>query len=143
MKHDEKKLLWLIANGWKARDAVPYLEIPQNRARYLLEDKWCARKGWWDYGVSYIGGWLTKEGQAAAEKLTPDDPAPTPPPERLYWADEQVEMLMASSNAMVSFPSTDPVGPALNSEESREGLRDMVAEYNHTRGADLAVFFDE
>jgi hypothetical protein len=41
--------------------------LNEKRAVYLL-DKW-EEKGWYEYGVSVLYGWLTPEGEAAAEKM--------------------------------------------------------------------------
>ena len=43
------------------------LGIPRNRVRYLSIQKWC-RKGWYEYGVSENGGWLTLEGEEAVRE---------------------------------------------------------------------------
>lgn len=41
--------------------------INPKRAVYLL-DKW-EEKGWYEYGVSVMHGWLTPEGEALAAKM--------------------------------------------------------------------------
>ncbi len=67
MKPDEKELLELLQNRTKehprlpsVRDVVKDLGMNEKRAAYLLE-KWYA-KGWYEYGVSVLAGWLTDEG---------------------------------------------------------------------------------
>ena len=63
MKEDEQRLMDEIRN--KARTGeMPYvraivreLGMNENRAAYICE-KW-TRKGWYDYGVNVLAGWLT------------------------------------------------------------------------------------
>lgn len=65
MKPDEESLmLKLIKRGksprpsaWEVAESVG---MPYKRARYILRDKWTGR-GWYDYGISWRGGWLTPE----------------------------------------------------------------------------------
>lgn len=87
MKEDEKKLLIdvyqkcqnnmtknpLTQQGrpWP-RDLInsPDFYIHYKRAWYLLE-KW-SDKGWYEWGTVMDLGWLTREGESAAEKLLID-----------------------------------------------------------------------
>jgi len=69
MKDDEKELLeWLQKrttedpNPPYVRQLVADLGMNEKRAACILE-KW-AGKGWYDYGVSVMAGWLTDEGKA-------------------------------------------------------------------------------
>lgn len=69
MKNDERLLLDKIQsqsdsdNFPYARDVAKDLNIPPKRAAYIY-DKW-TRKGWYEYGVSVMAGWLTDEGMVA------------------------------------------------------------------------------
>jgi hypothetical protein len=71
IKDDERKLLGSLQVRTIAyeieekgipsvRELVCDLKINEKRAAYILE-KWC-RKNWYEYGVSLMAGWLTKEG---------------------------------------------------------------------------------
>jgi hypothetical protein len=65
MAEDEINLLLAVQSmppGGFVRDVLVRLQIPRNRARYLL-DKWTA-KGWYEYGVSLDLGWLTPSGRS-------------------------------------------------------------------------------
>lgn len=67
MKDDERVLLFVLqrTNGREfPRDVARALGIPQKRAAYICE-KWTG-KGWYDYGVSVLTGWLTDEGRRVA-----------------------------------------------------------------------------
>lgn len=68
MKTDERRLLRLVADGVKPRDAGEALGIPWKRVAYICE-KW-SRKGWYDYGVTVDLGWLEQPGREAAARLT-------------------------------------------------------------------------
>jgi len=66
MKEDERLLLKTMIER-TTENSSPYimslieeLGINRKRAAYIFE-KWAAR-GWYDYGVSSFGGWLTDEG---------------------------------------------------------------------------------
>lgn len=68
MKDDERRLLVAMR---RVGDVAPYgrnvvaaLGIHPNRAAYLFS-KW-ADKGWYDYGVSVMAGWLEPAGEEAA-----------------------------------------------------------------------------
>ena len=72
MKSDEKELLeYLKANtSMEDSDSFPYvrevvgnLGMAPKRAAYICE-KW-TNKGWYDYGVNVLAGWLTPGGMAA------------------------------------------------------------------------------
>ena len=69
MKDDEKQLLQKLQeltdppNFPYVRELVRELGIPEKRAAYICE-KWTG-KGWYDYGVSVLAGWLTKAGRSA------------------------------------------------------------------------------
>ena len=71
MKPDELTLLdYLKANtSMEDSESFPYVrEVASNlgmapkRAAYICE-KW-TNKGWYDYGVNVLAGWLTPEGLA-------------------------------------------------------------------------------
>ena len=73
MKQDECDLLLALLDrprypqpGELVRDIIARLDIPPNRARYILR-KW-ENGGLYDYGTSYDLGWLTVEGRRAAER---------------------------------------------------------------------------
>lgn len=68
MKDDERKLLQELQRQSASGD-IPYvrcvvsgLGINWRRAAYIC-DKWAA-KGWYDYGVNVLAGWLTEKGKA-------------------------------------------------------------------------------
>lgn len=69
MKEDEKQLL--IAKYQEPhvtlRRLAVRLGINIKRAAYVGE-KW-ADKGWYDYGISPLAGWLEEPGKAKAEEL--------------------------------------------------------------------------
>lgn len=66
MKDDEKNLMKALVNDYglasksPIRKIVDDLGINHKRAAYILW-KW-ADKGWYEYGVSVMAGWLTVEG---------------------------------------------------------------------------------
>ena len=68
MKDDEKRLLLELQrlcsgatlDSPYVREVVRELGINENRAAYICE-KWTV-KGWYDYGVNVLAGWLTPEG---------------------------------------------------------------------------------
>lgn len=71
MKEDERELLELLqirTAAWRVGDQdMPYvrelveeMDMNQKRAAYILT-KWDG-KDWYEYGVSVMAGWLTKEG---------------------------------------------------------------------------------
>jgi hypothetical protein len=66
MKFDEMKLLTEIQRRQKngehpyVREVVADIGMNGKRAAYLCE-KW-TDKGWYEYGVNVLAGWLTKEG---------------------------------------------------------------------------------
>jgi hypothetical protein len=66
MKQDEREFMEALRSRHAMRPTVRQvaaeLGIPRKRAAYIC-DKW-TRKGWYDYGVSVLAGWLTDEGQA-------------------------------------------------------------------------------
>lgn len=69
MKQDEKELLIALCEKRTAENPYPYvrqlvrdLNMNAKRAAYIL-DKWTG-KGWYNYGVSVMAGWLTDEGRA-------------------------------------------------------------------------------
>jgi len=71
MKSDEAALLLALQESKEqcyVRQLVRDLQIPEKRAAYIC-DKWTA-KGWYDYGVSVLAGWLTEEGKAVQVKDT-------------------------------------------------------------------------
>lgn len=49
--------------GAYARQIAKDLGMNEKRAWYLC-DKW-DRKGWWEYGVNALAGWLTEDGRRA------------------------------------------------------------------------------
>ena len=66
MKNDERVLLDEIKNVGKdcyVRSIVHRLGMNEKRAAYIC-DKW-TRKGWYNYGVNVLAGWLTDEGVEA------------------------------------------------------------------------------
>lgn len=72
MKSDEIALLLALASvpaGQHAyvRDLVGQLGIPEKRAAYICQ-KW-ADKGWYNYGVNVLAGWLEPRGREEADKL--------------------------------------------------------------------------
>lgn len=76
MKPDEQALARVVLES-QAHDRGPgfvaegwWLDrgYPEKRLWRLLE-KW-ERKGWWEYGVSLRGGWLTETGRAALTAAT-------------------------------------------------------------------------
>lgn len=67
MKDDERNLLSVMQSR-SISSALPYpreiameLGIPVKRASYICE-KW-TKKGWYDYGVNVLAGWLTDAGK--------------------------------------------------------------------------------
>ncbi len=67
MKEDEKKLLESLQKRTREDEHQPYvrqlvmdLDMNQKRAAYILL-KW-SNKGWYDWGVNVLAGWLTKDG---------------------------------------------------------------------------------
>ena len=66
MKDDERKFLDQLKkkshedNFPCVREIVRELGIHEKRAAYICE-KW-ASKGWHDYGVNVLAGWLTEDG---------------------------------------------------------------------------------
>ena len=69
MKEDERKLLIELQNRSKTgeppyvREIINELGINEKRATYICE-KW-TNKGWYDYGVNILAGWLTEAGKYA------------------------------------------------------------------------------
>jgi DNA-binding Lrp family transcriptional regulator len=65
IKDDERKLMAALQSAprLQPRAAADLIGIHENRAAAILE-KW-TRRGWYDYGVSVMAGWLTDEGRAA------------------------------------------------------------------------------
>lgn len=67
IKPDEKELLKTLqerstlASPAHVRLIVGFLGMNEKRAAYIL-GKW-SDKGWYDYGVSVMAGWLTQEGR--------------------------------------------------------------------------------
>lgn len=53
--------------GVMLRDVATQLRIHPKRAAYIC-DKWTS-KGWYDYGVNVLCGWLTDKGKAAAMNI--------------------------------------------------------------------------
>lgn len=71
MKDDEKEFLERLRkrtiedpNPPYVRQLVSDLGMNENRAAYICQ-KW-ADKGWYDYGVSVLAGWLTDKGMMAS-----------------------------------------------------------------------------
>lgn len=71
MKDDERELLQRLQKRTAEDKHQPYvrqlvtdLGMNEKRAAYIL-GKW-ANKGWYDYGVSVMAGWLTDEGKSIA-----------------------------------------------------------------------------
>jgi hypothetical protein len=70
MKPDEKKLFDALVQGSKGkhpvyvREVVTLLGINEKRATFICK-KW-EKKGWYEFGVHVLAGWLTKEGIADA-----------------------------------------------------------------------------
>ena len=72
MKDDERRLLAELQLRTRQADGIenlPYVRamvrdfgMNENRAAYICE-KWTV-KGWYDYGVNVLAGWLTKKGLA-------------------------------------------------------------------------------
>lgn len=75
MKPDEEQFLRTMLlerprptmDGPDAVEVGMRLGIHHKRALRLIE-KW-SRNGWWDYGTSPHGGWLTKLGVKKAQEL--------------------------------------------------------------------------
>lgn len=71
MKPDEQALLLALAEASDPEelpgDVAARLHIHPNRAAYIFA-KW-TRKGWYDYGVNVLLGWLEPAGFKAAESL--------------------------------------------------------------------------
>lgn len=70
IKNDEKQLLEILQHRSSNDHNQPYvrqivydLNMNEKRAVYILE-KW-ANKGWYEYGVNVLAGWLTDKGLAA------------------------------------------------------------------------------
>jgi len=69
MKPDERKLLDELQRQYKRGARPPVWEViseigmNEKRAAYICE-KW-AGKGWYDYGVNVLFGWLKDEGLKA------------------------------------------------------------------------------
>ncbi len=68
VKPDEIELMRAVA----AHDGrVPYeLWETLTKRQYYILSKWTWPKGWWEYGVSLRGGWLTDKGRAHFETMT-------------------------------------------------------------------------
>lgn len=67
MKEDEKKLLKFLQKRTMedkqrlyVRQLIIDLDMNEKRATYICE-KW-TNKGWYDWGVNVLAGWLTKKG---------------------------------------------------------------------------------
>lgn len=67
IKDDEINLLLQLQKRSKTDPGAPYvrqlvrdLKMNEKRADYIFE-KWTS-KGWYEYGVSSLAGWLTPEG---------------------------------------------------------------------------------
>lgn len=67
MKSDEKEFLKTLQrrtvedeNIPRVRQVVIDIKINEKRAAYICE-KWSG-KGWYDYGVNVLAGWLTESG---------------------------------------------------------------------------------
>ncbi len=67
MKEDEKKLLKFLQKRTMedkqrlyVRQLIIDLDMNEKRAAYICE-KW-TNKGWYDWGVTVLAGWLTKKG---------------------------------------------------------------------------------
>lgn len=69
MKPDERELLDELQSQIRAGDrpyvrkTVRALGMNEKRAAYICS-KWTG-KGWYDYGVNVLAGWLTDEGMEA------------------------------------------------------------------------------
>ena len=71
MKPDERRLLLALAFQVDSpivmvRGLIRALKVDRERAVYLC-NKW-SDKGWYEYGVSPLLGWLTDAGVKAAEQ---------------------------------------------------------------------------
>jgi len=69
MKDDEKELLERLQKRTAEDPNMPYVRqlvadigMNEKRAAYICE-KW-TEKGWYEYGVNVLAGWLTDEGKA-------------------------------------------------------------------------------
>ena len=65
MKEDERLLLKKLKERGRglqpsALEISKSINMAYKRARYILRDKW-ERKGWYDCGVSWRVGWLTRK----------------------------------------------------------------------------------
>ena len=71
MRNDEKEFLQMLKkrtqedpNSPHVRQLILDMGMSEKRGSYLCE-KWTNR-GWYDYGVNVLAGWLTGEGQLKA-----------------------------------------------------------------------------
>lgn len=82
MKEDERNFLKVLQTKTKTRESpnqktnpdilsiCEELNLNHKRAAYILY-KW-DKKGWYDYGVNIMFGWLTNEGLAACPNPNPN-----------------------------------------------------------------------
>jgi len=75
VKEDEKELLSAVVDKgdfpYRVREIVEELGMNENRAAYIFQ-KW-ADKGWYDYGVNVLSGWMMGTGWAVLLDLTIGD----------------------------------------------------------------------
>ena len=67
VREDEKRLLYELQQHSQinsfvyVRDVVKELGMNEKRAAYILS-KW-EKRGWYNWGVNILAGWLTEEGK--------------------------------------------------------------------------------
>lgn len=64
VRSDELLLLWALQTSHDSayvRNVVNSIGMPEKRAAWILS-KWTSR-GWYDYGVNILAGWLTPDGR--------------------------------------------------------------------------------
>lgn len=72
-KPDEIELMRAVLDWDQRGKRERILELPEiahmpDKRVYGLIAKW-DRKGWWDYGVSLLCGWLTDKGRTALKEM--------------------------------------------------------------------------
>lgn len=67
IKEDEEEFIGAILLGVRPYEAEEALGMHPKRSEYILA-KWSER-GWWDWGVAIMTGWITEEGWRAIRFL--------------------------------------------------------------------------
>jgi hypothetical protein len=71
MSPQERSIAQYVVSGATGSEAEAWWVAKGSPPRQLwaVLDRWAAR-GWWDYGVSIRGGWLTESGREALLRRT-------------------------------------------------------------------------